>query len=213
MSLATRLSIAAALVIAAPLGMLLIDRGLTPGAAEPPNVDFADWPTEIGSWRGEPTTLDPRLVERSGALVMTSWLYRTASQRPIVVNYGVWNEYHGELPHEPTRCWPGAGWELIETRDVTIPGERLPSWSARLLLFARNAERTAVLYWYEVGDTVLVDRGELRRLKQDLRGRVKTFPLAAKYMLHTDARDAAAAETRLVDFAGQLRPAAAGFLP
>ena len=194
----TRLILAALLIGGAQAGVYLIDREWTPGAASLPNFDPQAWPLELGSWHGHPIEPD----QTGGAAICGNWIYSDATGAQISLLVGVWTEYTVVVPHSPESCYVAAGWRPAQVKDLEVPVPGGSPIKARLVLYERETERAAVMFWYQFGDRILRENEELRGLQQALRGHVNQLPPAIKVMLHTSAFDADQVDSRLKEFAG-----------
>ena len=57
-------------------------------------------------------------------------------------------QVQGKTIHSPKNCLPGAGWEVLSTSSVPVPGERVPGSVTRVIL-ANKHVRALVYYWYQ----------------------------------------------------------------
>jgi hypothetical protein len=200
-----RLAVAACVLLLAPLGMWLLERGYSPAAAPGEAVSLEGWPLAVANWRGAETSLADEVVRSSGADTLGNWLYQNPVGEQVLVQVGVWNDYGPALPHPPEDCYAGAGWRQMSVTETTIPGE--PPHAARLYTFERRGETIQVLAWYQCGGATILDREQLRSLRQELRG-AEHLPPAVKVMLQTRADDPVRAESRLNEVARLLIDAA-----
>ena len=77
----------------------------------------------------------------------------------------------GAAMHSPLNCLPGNGWQIIETRPMTVAaGSR--AWNVRRLVVDRNGHRIAMAYWFQNRGAVVGNEYEqrLRLLTNGLRG-------------------------------------------
>ena len=71
-----------------------------------------DIPLTLGAWRGEVATLDPKIVQATGAVDLITRRYvdqRTGAAIDVIVMYGPPGELYN---HTPDVCYPSAGYEL-----------------------------------------------------------------------------------------------------
>ena len=126
-------------------------------------------PLRVGEppFLGTPDTLDPRIVELSGANQYAAIDYRSESGGSVRLHVGVNVETEGWL-HEPTVCMPSQGWTSTETALVPIwgglagaePGGRI--WRMKL---EKSGAKLLVYYWFQWGDhlvTSFADRAKQR---------------------------------------------------
>jgi EpsI family protein len=78
----------------------------------------------------------------------------------------------GAAMHSPLNCLPGNGWQIIETRPLTVTAASR-AWNVRRLVVDRNGHRIAMAYWFQNRGAVLGNEYEqrLRLLTNGLRGR------------------------------------------
>ncbi len=87
-------------------------------------------PINLGSWRGEPVTLDPLIVRVTGATDLVTRRYvdlKTGASLEAIVLYGPSAEV---FLHRPEVCYPNAGFKQVgngETRSIKISSkEEIP---------------------------------------------------------------------------------------
>lgn len=141
------------------IGLLLLQAALyyTISAKEviPDIAPWSRFPAEIGSWKGagdEP--LDEDVLTE---LKPDDYLDRryVSGNRELSLFVGYFNSRrNGRAPHSPEWCLPGAGWNPVSTRSVSIDlggGTRLP---ASEYIVEKKPDRLLVLYWYHQGERV-----------------------------------------------------------
>lgn len=110
-------------------------------------------PVELAGLKGQDLEIPQAEVSAAG---VTSYLMR-AYPRGDSVNaslaYSVYVGYYdrqtqGRTIHSPKNCLPGAGWEALESRPVTIATPHGAVTVNRYLLQKGN-QRALVLYWYQ----------------------------------------------------------------
>ena len=62
---------------------------------------------------------------------------------------------NGRAPHSPEWCLPGAGWNTVSTRVVSIDRGTGTSFPANEYIVEKGDERQLVVYWYHQGERVL----------------------------------------------------------
>jgi len=187
-------------LVVAQLIVLRVGSEMTPASAELPQQPLSELPMQLEYWRGADTPLDERLTRGSGAEVMVNRVYENSRGESVLVNCGIWTTYETVIPHSPEACYPAAGWEILDSRDLPLLSEQDTTIQARWLLCQRDAERIALLFFCHLGDRVVIDHGSVRRLKQELRGTPDAqLPPAIKVTLQTSFDSPAAAESRLLE--------------
>lgn len=111
---------------------------------------------------GTRDTLEPRIVELSGAQHYAAVDYRGEAGAYVRLHVGVNTHSDGWL-HEPTVCLPSQGWIDSGTELVPMwprlrgvePGTRI--WRMTL---AKGGERLLVYYWFQWGEHIVTTRFE-----------------------------------------------------
>lgn len=114
-------------------------------------------PLQIGEWRGTEGKWGPEVVV---ALDVDSWIlreYEHPSGATVWIYVGVSDSVSfsgGTSPHSPLLCYPGQGWELVETgvQEIGVSGTR--SVAVNRLLVQKGLERQLVLYWVQWGGEI-----------------------------------------------------------
>lgn len=140
------------------MALLLLQAGIyyTMSAKEfiPDIAPWSRFPAEIGSWRGvgdEPLDEDVLTELKPDDYLNRSYV---SGNRELSLFVGYFNSRrNGRAPHSPEWCLPGAGWNPISTRTVSIDlgSGRLP---ASEYIVEKKPERLLVLYWYHQGERV-----------------------------------------------------------
>ncbi len=128
----------------------------------PPRDSFASFPLEIEDWRcarNEP--LEPAVKANLGATDTLICEYlRDTHPRTV----GVYVGYHATQVreegggaaensiHPPAHCLPGSGWDIIDSRTVSLElaGVSDPGARAKRLVIAKGKARQLVYYWYQM---------------------------------------------------------------
>jgi exosortase D (VPLPA-CTERM-specific) len=159
-------------------GILLVGFMVTtlslPRAAEifPPRTSFAEFPMQLGNWRGHRSSLDGVY---SDALKLDDYLladYADDSGAMVNLYIAYYNSQRkGEAAHSPRSCLPGGGWQMhdfgqVDLANVAINGRVL---RVNRTLIEMGNQRQLVYYWFQQ------------------RGRVITNEIAVKWYLFWDA--------------------------
>ena len=190
MNVATRLLIMGAFVVVIYIGANLLGKAGMPTEVGMPSRDLREMPHDFGSWKGKDAAMDPEVFEGTGAMVSVDRIYRNHEGDEIRVYVAVWKHREDQppLPHLPRYCYPAAGYQITHSRDVQWQGTRLDSLPARLLALEREGRVLSVVYWYQIGDCVAVDRNGGRQARLRVRGN-KAWPPIVKVILEIPARD------------------------
>lgn len=187
---AVRLCIVAALIPVTYWGAGLVKASLEPPKTEMPDWTFRDMPIKLGGWRGEETTMDPRIAVATNAKLDTivNRAYRDDSGHVISIHAAMFEDPNGVL-HSPLVCYQAAGWtRLSESRktlhlnfpdksELTVPIS-ISRWESE-----KENRKVVVIYWFQLGEHFLFGRWDLGlKIRWSLRGREK-WPALIKVMM------------------------------
>jgi hypothetical protein len=181
---------------------------LSPGNVVPPARDIRQIPQQLGEWRGENVEIDEYAFRALGAArddkgeqLLVNRAYRNSQGEIVSFHSDVFFDYGVGIFHEPKNCFRANGYHLVgDERPVQleVPGGTI---EARIGLWERNGEFTQVLYWYQLGDNIVHDRGDLGSARWALRGKTE-WPSLVKFLLLTRGNNAEA-EARVKNVAEQ----------
>jgi EpsI family protein len=121
----------------------------------PPRLELASFPTQLGDWDGSDVAIDKDTLQVLGPGDFLLRVYATSEpQSPNIALFIAYfpSQRAGDTIHSPKNCLPGAGWEPVEAKRITlsVPGHR--AFRANQYLIARGDSRQLVLYWYWAHD-------------------------------------------------------------
>jgi len=137
-------------------------------AVIPPRSTFQSFPMEFGDWRcDQKGTLEPAVLENLGATDYLICDYARAGYGVVSLYIG----YHatqireegggaGENSiHPPAHCLPGSGWDIIDSKNVSVDLPGLPQDPATVkrLVIAKGEQRQLVYYWYQSQGRVIAE--------------------------------------------------------
>ena len=132
----------------------------------PPGT-LARLPMTIGDWQGEDVPVEDRIVQATDTDDHVNRSYWLAGGKQGV---GFWLAYgvrsRDLMPHRPEVCYPGAGWTLERTENLTLTDEASSPLPCRILRFRRGAlqnECLVVLNYYLVDGEYSPDVSAVRR--------------------------------------------------
>jgi EpsI family protein len=198
-----RLLLGLGVLVLAEVGLRTVDSATAPLPAKLPQHSLEAIPAELGAWKARDLPLDPAIFKHSGAAAMLNRAYSNAIGDEIVANVGIWLGDFAGTPHSPELCYPGAGWEIVSRKHVSVPNEKTDS-PAHLITFDKSGQRLYVLYWYQYGDRVIFDASGIRAFRQSLRGTNKSMPPIVKVMLQSGNADPVIGEQQLIHLASRL---------
>lgn len=173
-----------------------------PRTVAPLSKPLDSLPTKLGDWVGTTAERDPEIDEAVGAESIVNRVYSHSEGVSITAHVAAWPEYNG-LPHRPQECHTGAGYAIENESDLVVDSQKLGQVPVRLMKLRRSGSESFVLYWYQLGPSVVLDNYDLRSAHRDLRGQATRPPLV-KVMLNCGGPHSRAAESNLADLAGQL---------
>jgi len=208
-----RLWLAVAVVAAGILAMAQLHHG----EKVPPRAPLAEFPMSLGRWSGENVPLSAQIVRAVGLDDYLNRIYSDGAGAPVTLYISYYSSQRtGQTIHSPRNCLPGAGWQPVESRRLSIALAGRGPLVANEYDVARDTERVLVLYWYQE------------------RGREIASEYAAKFWLTADAitrdrtdgalvrvttpagnagRNSGEAERRAVGFVRALFPHLSKFIP
>ncbi len=122
----------------------------------PDRLRFSIFPTEVAGFQSRSIPVSNQALR---TLKLTDYLSRSYHQDGIPI--GVYVGYHGiqrqgTSIHSPLHCLPGAGWSVLESRRIPMPGDS-KGRSINRLLVGSGEERQVVYYWYQGRGRVITD--------------------------------------------------------
>jgi exosortase D (VPLPA-CTERM-specific) len=133
---------------AAVLGTLLTARHMI----YPERLRFADFPMEIGDWRGTPAFLDFQIERVLGADDYVMADYRPSdpieSVGLLIAYYRAQNEGNGV--HSPEVCLPAGGWEVSRWEQKAVKQDgNFENLNVNRAIIQKGVSRQLVYYWYQ----------------------------------------------------------------
>ena len=209
--------------IASPISclVLLIAVGLAGFAVSgrqeihPERKSFATFPSTLGEWKGQPSTMEATIVKALGFSDYVLSDFAKPSARPVNLYVAYYaSQRSGISPHSPSVCIPGNGWQITEferihlrNNDISLPINRA--------IIMRGSSRQLVYYWYEERGLAVANEywSKLLLLKDAI---LKNRTDGALIRLITPIYPGEAehdADKRLQEFATAAVPTLAKFLP
>lgn len=158
---------AVCLLVAGGVGHRLLSRQLdmAVGKTRIPAGTLARLPLKLGDWTGKDVPLKPAVIRRTDTDDLINRVYLRGGVESVGLFVGAGIRARDLSPHRPEVCYPGAGWTLLETNDVTVPLEDGSDLSCRILRFSRTglmAKTITVLNYYIVNGQYCPDVSLLR---------------------------------------------------
>jgi EpsI family protein len=210
----TRFAIAAALLLATAL--LLHARNHN--EVFPWRQPLASFPSQLGSWRGSDIPISTEVLNILGPGEFVLRDYRDESDRNPEVNLFIAyfpSQRAGDTIHSPKHCLPGNGWSPVESGriQVSLPG-RMP-FTANRYVIASGDERQLVIYWYWAHDRAVASEywAKFYLVTDSIRLHRSDGSLFRVITPLQRGESDAAAEQRLLAFAGNVIPLTGQYVP
>ena len=198
-----RLLVTAIIVAATYGGVHVIREAGVPREVRLPRQDLGTLPIRLGPWTGEEVPLDPETFPDAGAEITVTRQYRNPAGETVSLYVAAWLEYDISTPHPPELCYGGSGYRIISEDNSQLQPADQSSVAVRHLLLERDGQQVCVLYWYQLGDRVVVDTYGQRQVIWTLR-RKNSWPPLIKVMLEVSASEPKRARAQLESIAAPL---------
>ena len=142
------------------------------GKAVPLRKSLKEFPLKLGAWTGTEKGLKQEIIDILGVEDPMMRVYTNNDRFPIWLYIGYYeSQSRGDIIHSPKHCYPGSGWQTLETGIEEIKISHLNKEKIRVnrFLIQKGLEKQLVLYWYHE------------------RGRINTSEYWAKFYLIFDA--------------------------
>jgi len=189
----------------------------------PPRVSFDQFPSRLGVWNGQ--QLPPMEDKILAILGVDDYLNRVyygpdRSVAGLYIGYYK-SQRQGDSIHSPQNCLPGAGWEPLESRVMTISTAAAAIGAADIAVnryvIQKGVDRQLVLYWYQSHGRVVASeywskfflvRDAVRLNRTDAALVRVIVPIASG-----DDQGEPRAQDQAVDFVKQMFPVLPNYLP
>jgi EpsI family protein len=177
------------------LGGLLLISGVREQYQTQPAQPMKAIPLTLMGQTGRDQVIDS--VERKVA-GMSDYVMRSFGKDSLYPEYSLYVGYYdrqvqGKTIHSPRNCLPGAGWEIMSSSQIPVPGGT-PGTINRVIL-ANSGVRALVYYWYQG------------------RGRIESSEYRVKWDLLRDAAMYGRTEEALVRIVVAVAPPTPGTMP
>lgn len=185
---------------------------------EPPRVELAQFPTQIGGWSGEaPIYLDPAVAAALNAQDYSLRNYRNAAGAQVEVFAAWFRDQTVSGAHSPEICLPNSGWEFasFDRRDIGAELGLGKAFPINRAVIQRGEDRLLVYYYFvQNGRQVAWDFGSKLWLFWDsfVHGRKDGGLVRLVTPIARDETEAAA-DLRLQDMARELDGRLPRFFP
>ncbi|HJU03978.1 MAG TPA: EpsI family protein [Nitrospiraceae bacterium] len=126
---------------------------------------FAEFPLYLADrWSGRELGLDPTVLD---VLKLSDYMMRIyvptaktdkdskSENMPLWLYVGYYQSQRtGTTYHSPKNCLPGAGWQFVESEQISVPVRGEPPITINKVLIQKGLDKQVILYWYH-------DRGRI----------------------------------------------------
>lgn len=176
--------------------VLALERSFLPSTVRPLHRALSELPESLGSWTGSDYELDSRTFATIGADQLVNRWYKNASGDVISAGCATWVSTSPGMPHSPEECYPGAGWELVESHTMALPGH--PDARIALQTYRQSGQRVVLAFWFQMDDWTFVDWDGGRRVRRAQFGRRAWAPVTKTLLQIKETPDA---EKKLLEIA------------
>lgn len=184
----------------------------------PPRKPLAQFPHQVGVWRGTPLFMDPEIIER---LHLSSYLmmdYAAPGGKRLDFYVGYYgSQRKGRSIHTPATCLPAIGWVFEDSGLITFAAPGCPSGSLTVnrAFMAKTNQRQLVYYWFPQRGRILHSPFELKLYGfWDALTQQRTDGALVRLITPlSELEPAEAADQRLQEFARQVLPVLQEYLP
>jgi EpsI family protein len=186
----------AAMLVLVDLGFRAVNAG-----TEPPDVHLppkgwldASFPLQFEAWQGTRQEIDDKVTRASEAYDSVSRMYSDPNGRSISVHMALYRRPKEAVYHTPLNCYRSQAWEQKSQvrAPLTVPNSDVPPIEVNLTTWEKRSEagpeRVMVLFWYELGDNILYERGDLLWAHWAMRGE-RVWPPTFKVLLQVPLTD------------------------
>ena len=147
-------AVALSVLLAVVFGTGVIDQRPEITPAHPP---FATFPPVLGTWHGQPRSLEPDILQ--GLQLSDYWLAdytRDDDKVPVNLYIAYYdNQRVGSSTHSPSNCIPGGGWQIVNKTIKTITLADGESVNLTRLLIRKANISQLVYYWFDERGRIL----------------------------------------------------------
>ena len=119
---------------------------------------LADFPMQIGTWKGEKSKFDDAIYKVLGVDDSLYVHFYNQRKQTIELYIGYYqSQRRGELIHSPKNCMPGAGWNIasIEPQKLDINNHRGNPIKVNKVVLKKGAQTQMMFYWFQSRNRVI----------------------------------------------------------
>jgi EpsI family protein len=183
----------------------------------PSRIALSSFPKELKGWIGIDVPLPAETLKSlgPGEFLQRTYKNQRAGNADVDLYLAYFQNRDALYKHLPQDCLIGSGWSPLESGTTTLafPGE--PPFPANRYLIARGDDHQLVLFWYSAHGRRLASENQLD-FALDLDSLISNRTDSALVRMNTELKlgeNPAAAEQRLLAFAGLVNPILYQYLP
>jgi len=142
-----------AVIVIAGTGLLLQARGRN--EIFPPRQPLQSFPEQLGPWTAADVPIDKEVLNILGPGDFLLREYRAQGNlTPLIDVFIAYfpSQRTGDTIHSPQHCLPGAGWQPVENRRITLSLPGHGPFPVNRYVVSKGDSRQLVLYWYWAHD-------------------------------------------------------------
>jgi exosortase D (VPLPA-CTERM-specific) len=140
---------AAGLLVVLIVAVFVIPR---PAEIVPSRSSFAEFPMELGQWRGSRESLDAIFIDqlRMDDYVLANYATDSGDSTNFYVSWYN-SQRKGEAVHSPRACLPGGGWQIQDFAQRSLPGINIDGQPLRVnrAIVGQGNQHELVYYWFQ----------------------------------------------------------------
>jgi hypothetical protein len=178
-----------------------------PSECAPIQTNLENLPISLGSWNGKDAPVDQVLFRAVGARELVERLYHGPGGQAVSVQTAAFDVLQLSslkiLPHQPDVCYTSSGWQITNTKFVSLNSANASDNAAVILTLGLEGRVAYVLYWYQIEREAYCTSDRQRQIMLGWRGRVARPPIL-KVMLQTAASNSDEAEKTLLSLGTEI---------
>jgi EpsI family protein len=132
------------------VGASLLLHSVSHGETVVPHRALGELPQTISGWSGTDQLLQDKIVQTLGVSDYISRAYASPQRGTIDLYVGYYaNQRTGDTIHSPKNCLPGAGWDPVRSRYITLPVPDGGQIVVNEYVIQQGLDRQLVFYWYQ----------------------------------------------------------------
>ena len=139
---------------------------------QPLAAPLSECPRQIAGWQAVSVGLDEEIESVLHLEDYWSATYQRPNEGHVSLLIGYYADEAVAKLHQPTVCYPGAGWTLKSTEHIRLFPDHGEGIEANRMVVERGDERQMVLYWFHSPGATMADpsMSKLIRLRRCLEG-------------------------------------------